>query len=282
LTVWDTATGKLLRKRRQPDPELNVLAYSPDGSRIATGQQKQIVKIYDAATLDRTLAFKNPEKEAHFGVDDYGTSALAYSPDGKLLLAGSQNGLIWLLDSGEENRSRILREVGDFDVARPNDWPFAPVVAALFSSDGHHAYAVQSSGMVWTWNTPDWTSGGKYQTEPGATSSALSPNGEVIAIANEDGAIRFYSAQSGELKLVVASTADANSALVVAPDGRYDFGIDSDLSLAAYRVGRKSVRVDHLPGNRRVPGLLGQFLKNNNVLSTEKSVGAGSHGAPLP
>jgi WD40 repeat protein len=263
LTLLDPATGNLLRQRRQPDPKLNVVVFSPDGAQIATGQQEQIVKVYDTATLNRSRAFPNPEQQPPFGVEDYGTSALAYSPDGKLLLAGSETGVVWVLDAAGNTPSRILHEYEEIDPEKPNQRSFGPIVAVFFSADGKRAWAVQAGGGVWSWNTSDWTSSRSYQAEPGASSAALSPNGKVIAIANRDGAVRFYAAETGELKLVLASTSAPDSALVLATDGRYDFSLTSDLVLVAYRVGRETLSVDRLPGNRRVLGLLGEFLKEN-------------------
>ncbi len=271
LTLFDPATGNLLRQRRQPDPNLNVVTFSPDGAQIATGQQDQIVKIYDAATLKRIRAFPNPEQQPPFGVEDYGASALAYSPDGKLLLAGSATGVVWVLDATGSNPARILHAFEEFDPEKPNQRTYGAIVAALFSPDGKRAWAVQSSGRMWLWNTADWSSTGNYQTQAGASAAALSPNGQVIAIANQDGAVRFYGAETGELNLVLASAPASDSALVVATDGRYDFALASDLSLAAYRVGRKTVSVDRLPGNRRVQGLLGEFLKENAAPAAKPS-----------
>lgn len=95
LTVWNATSGNLLPMPRQPDPELNVVGFSPDGSHIASGHQNKIVKIYNAAGLNRTRAFKAPENGTNPAISDHGTSALAYSPDGKFLLAGSRDGLVW-------------------------------------------------------------------------------------------------------------------------------------------------------------------------------------------
>ncbi|HEV2115684.1 MAG TPA: WD40 repeat domain-containing protein [Terriglobales bacterium] len=263
LTMFDAATGKLLRQRRQPDPQLNVVTFSPDGTQIATGQQGHIVKIYDAATLNRSRAFPDPEKQPPFAIEDYGTSALAYSPDGKLLLAGSEDGVVWALDAVANTPARLLREFEAFDPEKPNEGSHAAIVAAFFSPDGKLAYAVQSTGRIWKWHTADWTTAGTYETEAGASSATLSPNGRVIAIANKDGAARFYGAETGELKLTLASAAASDSALAVASDGRYDFGTTSDLGLALYRVGRNTMTVDRLPAARRVPGLLRDFLQEN-------------------
>lgn len=267
LTVWDTTSGNLLRSRRQPDPELNVVAFSPDGSQIATGHQNKIVKIYDAANLNRTRAFQDPANQTNTGVSDYGTSALAYSPDDKLLLAGSQDGLVWVLDASSENPPLILRQVKPFVL--PNEERPGAIVAVLFSHDGKRAYAVESTGMVWKWSTSDWSDARHYRIPAGVSAAALSPNSQVIACALSDGSVRFYAAETGQLKLVLANTADADSGLVIAPDGRYDFGIPSDSSLAVYRVGRKTVTVDNIPGNRRAPGLLAGFLKENSEMQAE-------------
>ncbi|HKT69505.1 MAG TPA: WD40 repeat domain-containing protein, partial [Terriglobales bacterium] len=146
LTLSDPPTGKFLRQRRQPDPKLNVVAFSPDGLQIATGQQDQIVKIYDAATLNRIRAFPNPEPQPPFGVEDYGTSALAYSPDGKLLLAGSETGVVWVLDAVGNNPARILHAFEEFDPEKPNQRSYGAIVSVFFSPDGKRAWAVQSSG----------------------------------------------------------------------------------------------------------------------------------------
>jgi WD40 repeat protein len=264
LTLWDTETGKLLRQRKQPDPALDVITFSPDGVRIATGQQAQVVKIYDAATWNRTPAFANPENGPPFGVTDFDTSALTFSPDSKLVLAGSRNGLVWLLDASGKNPAQILHQAKLLDQAKPvYEAPSGKIVSVLFARDGEHAYAVESTGTVRTWKTRDWSRARDYQVQSGASSAALSPNGKALAVANADGAIRFYEAESGKLLLVLAGTEDSNSELVVAPDGRYDFGSEADFSLAHYRVAGKTVRVDQLPGNRRVRGLLKQFLQQN-------------------
>ena len=79
----------------------------------------------------------------------------------------------------------------------------------------------------------------------------------------------WSNVQAGQLQLVLASTTDANSGLVIATDGKYEFGIPSDSSLAVYRVGRKTVTVDNLPGSRRAPGLLAEFLKENSEMHAE-------------
>ncbi|MBN1570792.1 MAG: WD40 repeat domain-containing protein [Acidobacteria bacterium] len=274
LSTWDTANGKLVRRRKQPDPQLNIVVFSPDGKQIATGQQDQLVKIYDAATLNRIHAFPNPSGVQRLG-DSYkpGTTALAYSPEGKWLLAGSDTGPVWLLDTSGKKPLQVLRkvEVLDYDPLNPNQELGGTIIAALFSQDGKRAYAVTSTGRVLIWDTLSWTKLREIQTYPGESAAALSPNGKVLAIANLDGAIRFYHAETGVLQLVVVTNGKPDSELVISPDMDYDYGNNADLLLAHFRIGRNAVSVDKTPGSRRVPGLFKKFLSENQcVPSTSK------------
>ena len=114
-----------------------MVAFSPDGSQIASGHQNRIVKIYDAASLNRIRAFRTPDARADPQAEDYGTTALGYSPDGKFLLAGARDGLIWLLDVAQENPARILRQADGSDLDQFNENRAGQVVATLFSRDGN-------------------------------------------------------------------------------------------------------------------------------------------------
>ena len=163
----------------------------------------------------------------------------------------------------QEAPARILRQVEGSDLDRFNENRAGQIVATLFSHDAKCAYAVESTGMVWKWNTSDWSNAGHFEIPAGVSAAALSPNSRTIAVAINDGTVRFYAADSGQLKLVLASAAEDSSGLAITPDGKYDFGVPSDSSLAAYRAGRKTVTVDKLPGNSRVSGLLVEFLKEN-------------------
>jgi WD40 repeat protein/tRNA A-37 threonylcarbamoyl transferase component Bud32 len=94
--VWELAEGSL---RTDPAPIASggilVLAVSPDGNLLATGDRGRSVQIRDAATLEvrSTLV-------GHRGP----VSALAFAPDGRRLASGDQFGAVklWDLTTGEE------------------------------------------------------------------------------------------------------------------------------------------------------------------------------------
>jgi hypothetical protein len=86
-------------------------------------------------------------------------------------------------------------------------------------------YAVESTGLVWEWNTSDWSDAGHYEIPVGISAAALSPNSLVIALALQDGTIRFCATDTRQGKRVLAAATDAGSGLAITPDRNYDFGV---------------------------------------------------------
>jgi len=94
--VWDVAVGSL---RANPSPHANgailVLAVSPDGKLLATGDRGRSVQLRDAATLELRSTLVG-----HRGP----VSALAFAPDGRRLASGDHFGAVklWDLATSEE------------------------------------------------------------------------------------------------------------------------------------------------------------------------------------
>ncbi|MEU8273200.1 WD40 repeat domain-containing serine/threonine-protein kinase [Microbispora bryophytorum] len=107
------------------------IAFSPDGSAVATGFHEAGVGLWDARTLRRagTLA---PEKGRF---DD--VVALAYSPDGRLIATGGTSGEVRLWDAAARS---------------PLGLPYAvhagPVLALAFGSDGRYLYSAGKDGTL--------------------------------------------------------------------------------------------------------------------------------------
>ena len=122
--VWDAEKGQELPTLKGHQDFVSSVAYSPDGKRIVTGSGDKTAKVWDAATGQEVLALKGhtgvrlergvqPRRQTHRhrqqGQDGEGVGrrrrarksspsrdtptkcvSVAFSPDGKRIVSGSQ------------------------------------------------------------------------------------------------------------------------------------------------------------------------------------------------
>ncbi len=97
---------------------LGVVAWSPDGRRLATGGQDRTFRVWDAETGEEQTVFRGHDRNeiqpssASFVQDRRPPSALAWSPDGRALASGHGGGeiKIWDAATGRELRTIVLPE----------------------------------------------------------------------------------------------------------------------------------------------------------------------------
>lgn len=135
IELLDTSTGKKLTTLREYGKEFRLLDYyieewhetnhaltlnfSPDGTRLATGNLDTTVQLWDTTTGEELLVFQKPIEGNMWSVSrendkeivnnpmknesNSRPSALTFSPDGTLLACGSEDGTVklWNSHSGE-------------------------------------------------------------------------------------------------------------------------------------------------------------------------------------
>lgn len=139
------------------------VAFSPDGTRLATGGPDSSTTVWDVASGQPALTFSG-----HSG-DVYGVSA-RYSPDGRRIVTASADGTaaVWDAASGRE----LARLRGHI----------ANVYDALFSPDGTHIATTSADGTVRLW---DAATGENLlvMRQPNAAGIAFDPQGTRLAVA---------------------------------------------------------------------------------------------------
>lgn len=105
LEIWQTGSPasltdppRRLARVDMPDRPLRVLAFSPDGTKLAGANDRGIATIWEASTGAELQHRGAPEGWTH------PLTSLAFAPDGDLLAAGSNNGRVrlWNTSSGDE------------------------------------------------------------------------------------------------------------------------------------------------------------------------------------
>jgi eukaryotic-like serine/threonine-protein kinase len=175
IRIWDPATGREIRGLRGHVGSVYSVAFSPDGTRLASAGADRTVRIWDPATGDLLSALEG-HTEAVF--------AVAFSPDGaRLASAGADRSIrIWDPDSGRP----ILT------LNNHKNW----VMGLAFSPDGSRLASAGADQTVRIW---DPVRGREVLTLRGPSDRvhgvAFSPDGHSLAAASADGTVRVWEAR---------------------------------------------------------------------------------------
>jgi WD40 repeat protein len=131
VRLWDTSTGQEILKVGKPGNTVLALAFSPDGSRIASGLG-MTVQIRDLLTGQEVLALSGHAVSV---------SSIAFSPDGSRIATAGEDRMVrvWDAMTGQETLSFRRQDGTFFDLK--------------FSPDGSHLACAGSTAS----NTGDFT-----------------------------------------------------------------------------------------------------------------------------
>jgi WD40 repeat protein len=96
VQLWDTATGKELRRWKAHAGEVARVLFAPDARSLVTTSEEAPVRLWDVATGKPMREFRGNSRPA--------TSAIAFTPDSKCLVTGwsDETVRLWDLASGKE------------------------------------------------------------------------------------------------------------------------------------------------------------------------------------
>jgi len=163
VRLWDATTGELRTNLLDYPASITAVAFSPDGTRLATGAEDGLVLIWSTEDWKPLRACKGHIKQ----VDDVG-----FSPDNRWLASTSDAGTVrvWNVDTGEEMLRTGARVFGGRVLAFPGGKRFltvgwGPNDVLLWDVPARQGYEVQSlrevAGLL-----PDGTVLGSSNSEP--------------------------------------------------------------------------------------------------------------------
>jgi WD40 repeat protein/class 3 adenylate cyclase len=173
MWLWETQTGRLVREW-QDLKQIVRLAFSPDGSYIATTSMDGTARILDASTGKVINKFQ---------LDGSPLYGISFSPDGKSIAVGSAKGAVRLCDFQACKASPTFTG------------HTAEVMAAEFSSDGKYLATASTDGTARIW---DASTGRELRRLTGHAAAveniAFSPDGKYLLTASDDGTAMLWDA----------------------------------------------------------------------------------------
>jgi WD40 repeat protein len=192
IRLWNPATGQpagvFLHAGRGG---MYAVAFSPNGKLLASADGFGIVRSWDPATGQPAgpLLHATHIVKLHAGVAVKGVNGVAFSPDGKLLASGDENGNIRLWDPATGQPVGVPLHAG---TGTPGG-----VLGVAFSPDGKLLASADGNGNVRLWDPATGQPVGvplhAAASINGVLGVAFSPNGKLLASADGDGTVRLWN-----------------------------------------------------------------------------------------
>jgi WD40 repeat protein len=262
--MFDAATGQSMNTNATKG-----LTGHLGSARLSSDQRRLYLSHADNKTRQITVKCLNPETGQEFwstkvGVD-YGVSAMALSPDDKVLATGTgyEDPTIRIWDA---QTGKLLNKLEGH-----TGW----VGELAFSRDGHWLASAAADQSIRLWNTSDWTEARVFRGHGNEVHAvAFSPDGRLLASGGKDGAIMLWDVAAQQSATEYRRLpGEAQFAVEVSPGNAATFNFEEKLNVNLLRLDDISQSSIQLPawfedGSRLTflpPNLLGVYSRTNRL-----------------
>ncbi|NQT11427.1 MAG: hypothetical protein HQ582_01675 [Planctomycetes bacterium] len=223
IEPWDIETVQLLGVLKGHTNETYAVAFSPDGSALASGNRDETVKLWNIATGQCLQTFKA----------DQHVYSVAFSPNGSTLAWAGGTKLtgtvkLWNVATGE------LRQTADAHTGH--------IRAVAFSPDGAIIASGSDDKKISLW---DVQTGELQRTLEGHAnevwSVAFVGDGATLVSGSRDKTIKLWDATGGQLRQTLTGSADAVFSVAVSPDGSMLASGGRDATVRLWRLATGEV-----------------------------------------
>jgi len=206
-TLFNLETGKKIRDYSDGHRDaLYGIAFSPDGSQLATAGYDRLIQIWKPITGERLRTLKG-----HNGA----VYRIAFSPDGRVLASAGGDSSVKLWNTTDGQRLDTFGQ------------PTGEQFLTAFTPDSRFVLAGGADKQVRLWR---WVSGDqsginplvrvRFAHEDEITDLAIAPDGMLLATASADQTVKVWSLPGLDPLQTIGSQPDVVSALVFSADGQ--------------------------------------------------------------
>ena len=207
LILWDLISNAE-QKRWEFENPVYTVAFSPDGQTIAIGSgdprelsDENTLRILSVVTESKDVVLQELDEQQM-------VHSIAFSPDGKTLASGSDNGVtLWNLISGKW-RTTLAKEFSD------------RYRSIVFSPNGDLLASGSLDGFVRLWNVSTCREEAMLGQHGGIVYAvAFNPDGSILASAGQDGKVRLWDVKMAEEVATIRLPRTRVWSVAFSPDG---------------------------------------------------------------
>jgi WD40 repeat protein len=207
LKLRDLTTGKERQICKNHSDAINAIAFTPDGTLLASGDWRGMVKIWKTATGKPLATLQANTRQVW---------SLSFSPDGKMLASSSPTAIkLWEVATGKK-RAEIKMDGEERSFLGPN----AGCVVS-FSPDGKTLAFGLDDGKVMLWDVATAKDRAVLNGHAGTVfTAAFASDGKTLATAHSNGSLMLWHVGTGNLKATLCGHKGLPCWVVFSPDNR--------------------------------------------------------------